>query len=163
MLYETLKLALQAISRNAMRSFLTVLGIIIGVGAVIAMVTIGNGTTAKVNADLAKLGSNMLFVRPGQFGPGRASAEAPSFDARDIEAIRTQVSGLKAVSPSSSATATIVYGSETPPPQDTTQTRNHDTTQEHNHRTKNQQQQHNKQTNKHTNKQTNTQQTTNNT
>ena len=112
MLYETLKLALQAISRNAMRSFLTVLGIIIGVGAVIAMVTIGNGTTAKVNADLAKLGSNMLFVRPGQFGPGRASAEAPSFDARDIEAIRTQVSGLKAVAPSSSSTATIVYGSE---------------------------------------------------
>jgi putative ABC transport system permease protein len=112
MLYETFKLALQAISRNAMRSFLTVLGIIIGVGAVIAMVTIGNGTTAKVNADIAKLGSNMLFVRPGQFGPGRASSEAPSFDMAVVNAIREQVSGLKAVAPSSSSSATVVYGSE---------------------------------------------------
>jgi energy-coupling factor transporter ATP-binding protein EcfA2 len=52
MLYETLKLAAQAIRRNALRSFLTVLGIVIGVGAVIAMVTIGNGTTAKVAAEM---------------------------------------------------------------------------------------------------------------
>src|SRR4029078_1165291 len=58
MLYEAIKLALQAILRNALRSFLTMMGIMIGVGAVIAMVTIGNGTTAKVAADLAKLGSN---------------------------------------------------------------------------------------------------------
>ena len=58
MFYETVKLAIQAIARNAMRSFLTVLGIVIGVGAVIAMVTIGNGTTAKVAADMARLGSN---------------------------------------------------------------------------------------------------------
>jgi putative ABC transport system permease protein len=62
MLFETIKLALQSIRRNALRSSLTVLGIVIGVGAVIAMVTIGNGTTAKVTADLAKLGSNLLFV-----------------------------------------------------------------------------------------------------
>ena len=62
MLFEVVRLALQAIRRNALRSFLTVLGIVIGVGAVIAMVTIGNGTTAKVTADLAKLGSNLLFL-----------------------------------------------------------------------------------------------------
>ena len=68
MFYETLKLAIQAILRNPLRSFLTLLGIVIGVGAVIAMVTIGNGTTAKVSADMAKLGSNLLFIRPGQFG-----------------------------------------------------------------------------------------------
>jgi len=73
MVRETVKLALQAILRNALRSFLTILGIVIGVGAVIAMVTIGNGTTAKVAADLARLGSNLLSTRPGQFGPGRAS------------------------------------------------------------------------------------------
>lgn len=79
MLYETLKLALQAIWRNALRSFLTVLGIVIGVGAVIAMVTIGNGTTAKVTADLARLGANVLVVRPGQFGPGApAPRRSPS-------------------------------------------------------------------------------------
>lgn len=88
MLFETIKLALRAIRRNALRSFLTVLGIIIGVGAVIAMVTIGNGTTAKVTADMAKLGTNLLFVRPGQFGPGRASQEAKPFNIRDIEALR---------------------------------------------------------------------------
>ena len=57
------------------------LGIVIGVGAVIAMVTIGNGTTAKVTADLSKLGSNLMFVRPGQFGPGRASTDAKPFNA----------------------------------------------------------------------------------
>jgi len=76
MFIETLKLARQAIQRNALRSALTMLGIVIGVGAVIAMVTIGNGTTAKVTADLSKLGSNLMFVRPGQFGPGRASTDA---------------------------------------------------------------------------------------
>ena len=69
MLPEILRLAVQALRRNAMRSLLTVLGIVIGVGAVIAMVTIGNGATAKVTADLAKLGSNLLMVNPGQFGP----------------------------------------------------------------------------------------------
>ncbi len=91
MLLEAVKLALQAIRRNAMRSFLTVLGIVIGVGAVIAMVTIGNGTTAKVTADLAKLGTNLLFVSPGQFGPA-APAPMPSRSTlRDVEAMKTQL------------------------------------------------------------------------
>jgi len=112
MLTETLKLALRAIRRNALRSFLTVLGIIIGVGAVIAMVTIGNGTTAKVTADMAKLGTNLLFVRPGQFGPGRASSEAKPFNIRDIEALRADLSGVRAVSPRTRASATAVYGTE---------------------------------------------------
>lgn len=112
MLFETIKLALRAIRRNALRSFLTVLGIIIGVGAVIAMVTIGNGTTAKVTADMAKLGTNLLFVRPGQFGPGRASQEAKPFNIRDIEALRAELSGVRAVAPRTRASATIVYGTE---------------------------------------------------
>jgi putative ABC transport system permease protein len=89
-----------------------VLGIIIGVGAVIAMVTIGNGTTAKVNADMAKLGTNLLFVRPGQFGPGRASSEAKPFNVRDIEALRAELSGVRAVAPRTRASATLVYGTE---------------------------------------------------
>ncbi len=112
MLYETVKLALQAIRRNALRSILTVLGIVIGVGAVIAMVTIGNGTTAKVAADLAKLGSNLLSVRPGQFGPGRASAEAKPFNTRNVEAIRAQLGGIRAVAPAAQKLVTVVYGSE---------------------------------------------------
>ncbi len=76
MFFETVRLAMRAISRNMLRSFLTVLGVVIGVAAVIAMVTIGNGTTEQVKSELSRLGTNMLFVRPGQFGPGRASVDA---------------------------------------------------------------------------------------
>ncbi len=112
MLYEAVRLALQAIRRNALRSFLTVLGIVIGVGAVIAMVTIGNGTTAKVTADLATLGSNLLSIRPGQFGPGRASQDAKAFNARDIQAMRTQLTDIKAVAPVAQKSVTVVYGTE---------------------------------------------------
>ncbi len=112
MLAEAVKLALQAIRRNALRSFLTVLGIVIGVGAVIAMVTIGNGTTAKVTADLAKLGTNLLFVSPGQFGPGRASTDAKPFKARDVEAVRGQLRNLRAVAPVTQKSVTVIYGSE---------------------------------------------------
>ncbi|MDO9307309.1 MAG: ABC transporter permease, partial [Mesorhizobium sp.] len=112
MFYETLKLAAQAILRNPMRSFLTILGIVIGVAAVIAMVTIGNGTTAQVTAELSKLGSNMLFVRPGQFGPGRASTQAKSFTSKDVAAIRGQVSGLRAVAPMAQASATVIFSGE---------------------------------------------------
>jgi putative ABC transport system permease protein len=112
MLLETIKLAWQALRRNVLRSLLTVLGIVIGVGAVIAMVTIGNGTTAKVTADLARLGSNLLFVRPGQFGPGRASSEAKPFNIRDIEALKGQLGSVRAVSAVASKAVTIVYGTE---------------------------------------------------
>jgi putative ABC transport system permease protein len=112
MLGEAVKLALKAIRRNALRSFLTVLGIVIGVGAVIAMVTIGNGTTAKVTADLAKLGTNLLFVSPGQFGPGRASTDAKPFKARDIEAVRGQLRNLRAVAPIAQKSVTAIAGSE---------------------------------------------------
>ncbi len=112
MLIETVRLAIQAILRNALRSFLTVLGIVIGVGAVIAMVTIGRGTTAKVTADLARLGSNLLFVSPGQFGPGRASAEAKPFTMRDVEAMKSQLTGVKAVAPTAQKSTTIIHGSD---------------------------------------------------
>ncbi len=112
MFFETLKLAIQAIARNPLRSFLTVLGIVIGVGAVIAMVTIGNGTTARVAADIAKLGSNLLFVRPGQFGPGRSSAEAKPFNARDIAALKTQLHRARAVAPAAQTIVTAIYGTE---------------------------------------------------
>ncbi|NSZ57917.1 FtsX-like permease family protein [Agrobacterium tumefaciens] len=111
MFFETSRLALRAISRNLLRSFLTVLGVVIGVAAVIAMVTIGNGTTEQVKSELSRLGTNMLFVRPGQFGPGRASTEAKRFDDRDIEAIRNQISGIRAVAPQNrNSAATVIFG-----------------------------------------------------
>ncbi|MFD2181723.1 ABC transporter permease [Rhodoplanes azumiensis] len=111
MLLETVLLAMRAIRRNALRSFLTILGIVIGVAAVIAMVTVGKGTTAKVSADLSKLGSNLLFVRPGQFGPGRASTDAKPFNIRDVEAVREQLAGVRAVAPVAQKSVKLVYGS----------------------------------------------------
>ncbi len=112
MLIEAIRLALRSIRRNAMRSFLTVLGIVIGVGAVIAMVTIGNGTTAKVKAEMARLGSNLLFVSPGQFGPGRASADAKALTVRDVEAMRRELRGVKAMAPTAQKSQTVVRGAE---------------------------------------------------
>lgn len=110
MFFETAKLAWRAISRNMLRSFLTVLGVVIGVAAVIAMVTVGNGTTAKVQAELSRLGTNTLFVRPGQWGPGRASSEAKRFSDKDVLAIQQQVTGLRAVAPLNRGTATVIAG-----------------------------------------------------
>ena len=72
MLWNTLLLALKEIRRNLARSFLTVLGILIGVAAVITMVTLGNGATQAVSQQISSLGSNLLMVRPGQrLGGGR--------------------------------------------------------------------------------------------
>ncbi|WP_137133895.1 ABC transporter permease [Rhizobium sp. FKY42] len=112
MLFETMKLAWRAITRNMLRSFLTVLGVVIGVAAVIAMVTVGNGTTAKVREELSRLGTNTLFVRPGQWGPGRASVEAKRFTESDVVAIQEQISGLRAVAPINRSTQTAVVGGQ---------------------------------------------------
>jgi putative ABC transport system permease protein len=111
MYLQTLIIALIEIRRNAMRSFLTILGIIIGVSAVIVMSTIGEGATAKVTADIAKLGSNMLSIRPGQRrGPGGASSDAKPLEMADAEAIERDVKNLEAVAPTSTKGMTIVYG-----------------------------------------------------
>jgi putative ABC transport system permease protein len=114
MIWETFKLAIQALLRNALRSSLTVLGIVIGVGAVIAMVTIGNGTTARVTADIAKLGTNLLTLRPGQgFGrPGGARGAADNFSMDDVKAIERQIGGLRAVAPTASANATAIFANQ---------------------------------------------------
>jgi putative ABC transport system permease protein len=108
MLWNTLLLALRAIRRNLMRSFLTILGIVIGVAAVITMVTLGNGATKSVSDQIASMGSNLLMLRPGQrFGPG--SEGAPNFKLADTEAIRNQITSAEAVAPVVSKTATAVY------------------------------------------------------
>ena len=110
MLWETLKLAIQAILRNALRSALTVLGIIIGVGAVIAMVTIGRGTTAQVTADIAKLGTNLLNVRSGQMRMGGGQGVAHPFQLADVDAVRQQVAGAAVVSASSTRGMAAIVG-----------------------------------------------------
>ena len=110
MFLSSLLLALRAIRRNLMRSFLTILGIVIGVSAVITMVTLGNGATRMVSDQIASLGSNLVMVRPGQrLGPGRDSAGAPRFKANDAEAIQTQIGGLSAVAPAANRSVTVVY------------------------------------------------------
>ena len=70
-LFQTLRVALRALLRNKMRSFLTTLGIIIGVGAVIAMVAIGEGAKAQVEEAFASMGTNLLIVLPGSTTVGR--------------------------------------------------------------------------------------------
>src|SRR5450830_1660483 len=70
MLYSVFMLALRSIQRNLLRSFLTILGIVIGVAAVITMVTLGNGTTQAIKTQISSLGTNLLMVNPGQRQPG---------------------------------------------------------------------------------------------
>ena len=113
MLLNALLLALRAIRRNLMRSFLTVLGVVIGVAAVITMVTLGNGATRMVSDQISSLGSNLLILRPGQqLGPGRDSAGAANFKLADVEAIQTQVPALKAVAPVVGSKVTLVAGNQ---------------------------------------------------
>ena len=110
MFWSSVLLALRAIRRNLLRSFLTILGIVIGVGAVITMVTLGNGATRAVSDQISSLGSNLIMVRPGQrLGPGRDSAGAPRFKASDAEAIAAQISSINAVAPVANKSVTVVY------------------------------------------------------
>jgi putative ABC transport system permease protein len=110
MLWNSVLLAVRAIRRNVLRSFLTILGVVIGVGAVIVMVTLGDGATQSVKDQISSLGSNLLMVRPGQrLGPGRDAAGAPNFKVADAEAIATQVGSVAAVAPTTGSTVTVVY------------------------------------------------------
>lgn len=109
MLGNTLLLALRSIRRNPMRSLLTTLGIVIGVAAVVTMVTVGRGATQAVRAQIEALGSNLLQIRPGQrLGPGQPSAGAPPFRIADAEAIAAQIGGVAAVAPEVRAGVTVV-------------------------------------------------------
>ncbi len=112
MIWETIILALRAIRRNVLRSFLTILGIVIGVAAVITMVTLGDGATEQVRADISSLGSNMLQVRPGQGfrGPGGVRVFAERFKLSDAQAIEREIAGLKAVAPLSDQSGQAISG-----------------------------------------------------
>ena len=107
MLLNTLLLALRSIRRNLLRSFLTILGIVIGVSAVITMVTLGNGATLAVQNQISSLGTNLLQVRPGQrMGPGGGGGSA--FKEEDAAAIASQIGGIAAVAPEARTGATVV-------------------------------------------------------
>ncbi len=112
MIWNALLLAMREIRRNIMRSFLTILGIVIGVAAVIIMVTIGGGATVQVTEQISSLGSNLLMVSPGQrLGMGQRSAAA-AFEMDDVQAIAREINSIAAVAPSSYQGATVVFGNE---------------------------------------------------
>ena len=119
MIWNALLLALREIRRSLMRSFLTILGIVIGVAAVIVMVTIGRGATAQVTEQIASLGSNLLIITPGQrMGMGQRSA-APAFDEDDVEgAIFQDVIDRYATEPAGGAGVAALLGGGIPIPDD---------------------------------------------
>ena len=105
---ETTSVALEALGANKLRSFLTMLGIVIGVSAVITMVTLGNGATLAVQNQISSLGTNLLQVRPGQrMGPGGGGGAAP-FKEADGDAIASQIGGIIAVAPEARAASKLV-------------------------------------------------------
>jgi putative ABC transport system permease protein len=110
MLGPMLRLALQAIRRNALRSTLTVLGIVIGVAAVIILVTLGAGATARVTADIRKLGTNVLMVRPGQSFYGGARGESRPLEVADAQAIAREIPGVAAAAPVINRAMQVIAG-----------------------------------------------------
>ena len=99
---STIIIALRALRRNKLRSILTALGIIIGVGAVIAMVSIGNGAKSQVEAQVASLGQNVVTVFSGNFTAGGARGgwgSAPTLTPEDATAIAAEVPNVLGVSP----------------------------------------------------------------
>jgi putative ABC transport system permease protein len=110
-IFATLRIAVLALLRNKMRSFLTVLGIIIGVGAVIAMVAIGEGAKAEVQKTFDAMGTNMLVVRSGSSRTGGVRGGAgsqPTLTWDDVTAIRNEAGGVARVSPSLRQSAQIL-------------------------------------------------------
>ena len=106
----TIILAIREIRRHLLRSFLTILGIVIGVSAVVTMVTLGKGATQAVQEQIAGLGANILQVRPGQgFGRGGGGLQPPDFKEQDVDAIREQIAGVKAVAPQAQSSGIAIY------------------------------------------------------
>src|SRR5690606_38034799 len=110
MFLSTLLIALRQLRRNLLRSSLTVLGIVIGIMAVIAIVNLGSGATVKVTSDISSLGRNLLIVTRGVRGGGPMMTTAPAFEAADVEAIRRDLSQVAYVAPSSSQRVMAVAG-----------------------------------------------------
>ncbi len=114
-LLKVLKIAVRALTRNTMRSVLTMLGIIIGVGAVIAMVAVGQGAKAQVESQIASIGSNMLMVFPGSTTQGGVHAglgAATTLTEEDAEAIQKELSSVRLAAPSLRTVAQVVSANQ---------------------------------------------------
>jgi len=108
------KIALKAIANNKLRSFLTMLGIIIGVGSVITMLAIGQGSKQSIKKNIAEMGSNMIMIHPGaDTGPGgarRSADEMETLTIEDYQNIVDQNKYLSAVSPNVSSSGQLIFG-----------------------------------------------------
>lgn len=113
MFWESVKIALDALVSNKLRSILTMLGIIIGVGAVIAMVSIGMGVRDKISTSIASLGSNLIIVMPGassSSGVRGAAGTKTTLTLKDAQAIARDVDGIAAIAPAVSSQYQMVAG-----------------------------------------------------
>ena len=112
MLLTTILLSLREISRHKLRSFLTVLGVVIGVASVVTMVTLGTAAGEKIQSQISSLGSNLLtVVQGGGFGRGGGGPPPPPFKPEDVDAIRTQIAGVIATAPQVQTSVTAVRNS----------------------------------------------------
>ena len=114
MFWESILIAFEGLTANKMRAMLTMLGIIIGVGSVIAMVSLGLGVQQKVQNSIASLGSNLLIVTPGATAtPGSVRSAAGSnitLTNQDAKAIGKDISGIKYVAPTVAEMYQLIYG-----------------------------------------------------
>jgi putative ABC transport system permease protein len=106
MFFNAFILALREIRRNITRAFLTVIGVVIGVAAVVTMVTLGRGATEMVKSQISNLGSNLMILRPGQ---SWGQWGAPLFSLNDVQAVSEQVSGVRAAAPLALGSAPAVF------------------------------------------------------
>ncbi len=114
-LQMTLRIALKALGRNKMRSGLTMLGIIIGVGAVIAMIAVGSGAKARIQEQIASMGSNLLIVLSGSATSGGmrfGAGTVPTLTVDDAKAIANELSAVKYAAPVLPGVAQIVFGNQ---------------------------------------------------
>jgi putative ABC transport system permease protein len=114
-LLASLRIALRALMVNKMRSALTMLGIIIGVGAVIAMIAVGSGAKKRIAEQIASMGSNLIMVMSGSSTSGGmrfGAGTVPTLTADDGKAIQTEIPGVKYTAPSLNGVAQVVYGNQ---------------------------------------------------
>ncbi len=114
-LLASLRIALRALTVNKMRSALTMLGIIIGVGAVIAMIAVGSGAKARIQEQIASMGSNLLIVLSGSSTSGGlrfGTGTVPTLTVDDAKAIVTEIRAVKYVAPNLTGVAQVVFGNQ---------------------------------------------------
>jgi putative ABC transport system permease protein len=110
---QTLKIALRALRTNKMRSFLTMLGIIIGIAAVIAMMAVGSGASYVISQQIASIGSNIILVLPGSTTSGglrSGSGGAQTLTVDDVKAIMTECPSVEVAAPTVRSSGLVVYG-----------------------------------------------------